>query len=159
MHLIKISLRRNLDKYQYALRLGITCASQHETTQLQTHRSSIFLTESDEANHEQDCTRRSKDSNVTAPLHCPEPIPQGIGRGKQQGKSHTAITLCPCTLGAPSGNPGSRLILCHVPRRSSYYPSVGRCGSHHSVLGYCFESCLEGFFPTDANQHAEAGNG
>ena len=79
-------------------------------------------------------TARSNHSNVTAPLHCPVPIPQGIGRGKQQGKSHTAIALCPCTLGAPSGNLGSRLILCQVPRRSSYYPSVGRCGSHHSVL-------------------------
>ena len=55
-------------------------------------------------------TPRSEDSNVAAPLHCPEPIPLGIGRGKQQGKSHTAIALCPCTLGAPSGNPNSPFI-------------------------------------------------
>ena len=46
-------------------------------------------------------TPRSEDSNVAAPLHGPEPIPLGIGRGKQQGKSHTAIALCPCALGAP----------------------------------------------------------
>ena len=104
-------------------------------------------------------TPRSEDSNITAPLHCPEPIPLGIGRGKQQGKSHTAIALCPCTLGALSGNPNAPFISSQVPRQSFYHPSVGRCGGHHSVLGHCLESCLEGFIPTNANQHAEAGTG
>ena len=55
-------------------------------------------------------TPRSEDSNVAAPLHCPEPITLGIGRGKQQGKSHTAIALCPFALGAPSGNPNTPFI-------------------------------------------------
>ena len=122
-----------------------------ETTQLQTHRSSIFFTESDEANYEQ--TPRSEDSSVAAPLHCPEPIPLGIGRGKQQGKSHTAIALCPFALGAPTGNPNSPFIVSYAS--TVILPSVRK----HSVLGHCLESCLEGFIPTDANQHAETGNG